>query len=91
MWIYLKNNWVLFILKTSGSRGSTCIWVFMLLYVTLCYFTRSIASVREGGMKTEERSSDDTENSKSSEEEFQMMPTRTDLKIKQRIDFMYNL
>ena len=23
MWIYLKNNWVLFILKMSGSRGST--------------------------------------------------------------------
>ena len=22
MWIYLKNNWVLFILKMSGSRGS---------------------------------------------------------------------
>jgi hypothetical protein len=29
MWIYLKNNWVLFILKMSGSRGSTCtIWIF---------------------------------------------------------------
>ena len=25
MWIYLKNNWVLFILKMSGSRGSSCI------------------------------------------------------------------
>ena len=25
MWIYLKNNWVLFILKMSGSRGSLCI------------------------------------------------------------------
>ena len=25
MWIYLKNNWVLFILKMSGSRGSPCI------------------------------------------------------------------
>ena len=24
MWIYLKNNWVLFILKMSGSRGSPC-------------------------------------------------------------------
>ena len=24
MWIYLKNNWVLFILKMSGSRGSLC-------------------------------------------------------------------
>jgi len=24
MWIYLKNNWVLFILKTSGSSGSPC-------------------------------------------------------------------
>ena len=30
MWIYLKNNWVLFILKMSGSRGSLCSmkWVF---------------------------------------------------------------
>ena len=26
MWIYLKNNWVLFILKMSGSRGSPCTW-----------------------------------------------------------------
>jgi len=25
MWIYLKNNWVLFILKMSDSRGSPCI------------------------------------------------------------------
>jgi hypothetical protein len=25
MWIYLKNNWILFILMTSGSRGSPCI------------------------------------------------------------------
>ena len=24
MWIYLKNNWVLFILKMSVSRGSLC-------------------------------------------------------------------
>ena len=27
MWIYLKNNWVLFILKLSGSRGSPCRWL----------------------------------------------------------------
>ena len=28
MWIYLKNNWVLFILKVSGSRGSPCIYAY---------------------------------------------------------------
>jgi len=25
MWIYLKNNWLLFILKMPGSRGSPCV------------------------------------------------------------------
>ena len=42
-------------------------------------------------MKIEERWCDDTENSKSSEEELKMTSTHTDLKIKQRIDFIYNL
>jgi hypothetical protein len=42
-------------------------------------------------MKTEERRIDDRENSKSSVEEFERVPTRTDLKIKQIIDFIYNL
>jgi hypothetical protein len=32
MWMYLKNNWVLFILIMSGSRGSPCTFP----WVTLC-------------------------------------------------------
>jgi len=48
-------------------------------------------SVGKRAAKIEERWSYDRGNSKSSKEEFQRIPTRTNLKIKQRIDFMYNL
>jgi hypothetical protein len=47
MWIYLKNNWVLFILKMSGSHGSLCILlvfsVLTFMYtVKVCLLLRNI-------------------------------------------------
>ena len=51
MWIYLKNNWALFILKMPDSRGSPCINNVRLKYLPLDYF--SVPLIRDKTLDAE--------------------------------------